>query len=474
MSEQHSILAQAILEAAGEDNILRTDSCLTRLRMDVKDVSKVDLTALRKHPAVYGLHVSGDQVQLILGEEADLVCSALNGLMETKQSPEDSSERKDQSLPDTRREQDENRNLSRTDSSRNREESEKSGGVLSTIKKAGRNFMHCLAGVMLPLLPVLIGAGLLNALLAVINETPGIDTGSEVLQILASAASLPETILPILSAWSAARYFSASEPMSVFLACLMMALSDESAWSGQIIPSIAIAFILSRLEQSLSGMKEVPGKNMIRPLVILLVMIPVVTGVIMPAAELVLRAVRVLLAELISHSRLLFSVLRGALHNYMIIGGIHYALSPIVLTQLAETGKDTFFGSSTFAAVFGLCGALRAVVITSKNPKERSQTAGSLISALLGASEPAVYGPFLDNRVVRMASISAGTLGGLLCGLLPMTSSAAAPTSLFSIALFAGDEFGTFLMMIALSYVTGLMLCLILLKTEKEEKEQSS
>ena len=50
-----------------KENILQAENCMTRLRLVLKDKSKLDLTALSQVSGVLGLHDAGDELQIILG-----------------------------------------------------------------------------------------------------------------------------------------------------------------------------------------------------------------------------------------------------------------------------------------------------------------------------------------------------------------------------------------------------------------------
>lgn len=64
----------------GEENITNIDACITRLRVNVKDVSKVDNAALKKIGAVDVL-VMGNAIQAVFGAKAILYKNAIQELM---------------------------------------------------------------------------------------------------------------------------------------------------------------------------------------------------------------------------------------------------------------------------------------------------------------------------------------------------------------------------------------------------------
>ena len=59
-----------LLHLVGKENITNLDACITRLRVSVADVSKVDQAGLKKLGAA-GVVVAGSGVQAIFGTKSD-------------------------------------------------------------------------------------------------------------------------------------------------------------------------------------------------------------------------------------------------------------------------------------------------------------------------------------------------------------------------------------------------------------------
>lgn len=67
---EHFMAEQLVLAFGGKDNISNLDACITRLRVTVKDIAKVDQAKL-KHLGAAGVVVSGNGVQAIFGTKSD-------------------------------------------------------------------------------------------------------------------------------------------------------------------------------------------------------------------------------------------------------------------------------------------------------------------------------------------------------------------------------------------------------------------
>ena len=64
----------------GADNIVEMEACITRLRTEVEDPSKVDEKAL-KAAGAHGVVSSGKIVQVVVGPEADNIAEDIEDLM---------------------------------------------------------------------------------------------------------------------------------------------------------------------------------------------------------------------------------------------------------------------------------------------------------------------------------------------------------------------------------------------------------
>jgi PTS system N-acetylglucosamine-specific IIB component len=72
--------AQQIVDGLGGlDNIVEVEPCITRLRTEVEDPELVDQAAL-KAAGAYGVVVSGNVVQVVVGPEADTLASDIEDM----------------------------------------------------------------------------------------------------------------------------------------------------------------------------------------------------------------------------------------------------------------------------------------------------------------------------------------------------------------------------------------------------------
>ena len=71
--------ADILAGLGGAANVVEVEGCITRLRTEVKDPSKVDEAALRQ--LAHGVVVSGTAVQVVVGPEADMIADDIDDLL---------------------------------------------------------------------------------------------------------------------------------------------------------------------------------------------------------------------------------------------------------------------------------------------------------------------------------------------------------------------------------------------------------
>lgn len=71
---------QILAGLGGADNVVEIEACITRLRTEVDDPSKVDDAALKRAGA-HGVVKSGSVVQVVVGPEADTLAEDIEDLM---------------------------------------------------------------------------------------------------------------------------------------------------------------------------------------------------------------------------------------------------------------------------------------------------------------------------------------------------------------------------------------------------------
>ena len=128
--------------------------------------------------------------------------------------------------------------------------------------------------------------------------------------------------------------------------------------------------------------------------------------------------------------------INALLFPLMVLTGTHNASIPLIIQMFATQGFDPIFLVSGLAANIAEAGAAAAVGVKTKNTDLKSTAMSSAVSAMLGITEPALYGVNLRMKRPFIGVLAGAFLGGCFCGLIGLQAPAFATPSLITCALF--------------------------------------
>ena len=425
----HKKAAQDILQEVGPDNIIAAAHCATRLRLVIKDESKIDQKGLDNDPAVKGTFRVNGQFQIIIGPgDVDKVYAHLiqeTGLKEV--TPDD---------------------LKKVSANGG-----KTNPFMALIK--------VLSDIFVPLIPALVAGGLLMALnnvlvsqglfgaKSLVQMYPGIKGLADMINTFASA---PFAFLPILLGFSATRRFGGNAYLGATMGMIMVmpalvngynvsaAMSAgtmtywnifgwhiaQAGYQGQVLPVLAVAFILAVVEKWLHKRMPATLDFIFTPMITIIFTAFITFAFVGPVLRVVGDGLTNGIVYLYNASGAVGSTIFGLVYSPIVITGLHQSFPAIetqLLANIAKTGGDLFFPIASMAnAAQGA--ATLAVFFLTKNAKEKGLATSSGISALLGITEPAIFGVNLKKRYPFFAGMIGSAVGCLIVGLFGIRSSA--------------------------------------------------
>ncbi|MFG6444145.1 beta-glucoside-specific PTS transporter subunit IIABC [Microbacterium sp. P06] len=388
--------AEAILAGVGgAENVESVYHCITRLRFSLKDNAKADETALKAVPTVVGVNDAGGQYQVVIGDRVSEVFEAV-----VAREPRLGSE-----------------------------------PAASTEKKARGNpvqrFFDFIGGVFAPILPAIAGAGLLKGILALLSFAGWIDVTSGTYLVLSAIADAAFYFLPVLVAMTAARKLGANQYVAVAMAgvlvypALITALGSGEAidflgapvtavtYSYSVIPVLLGVYLMSWVERGLNRVIPRIIRLMVVPLITLVVVTPITLLLLGPIGTFVGNGISGGITWGLSNGGPIAGAIIGALLPLIIMTGMHYALVPFILTNLAQTGVDKFL-PLTYVQTFATAGAALGVAIRAKSKTLTSLAYSTSFTALMGVTEPALYGLVVPLRRPLYATMIGGAVGGAI------------------------------------------------------------
>jgi len=422
-------LAKNVLDlVGGEQNISGLTHCATRLRFVLKDDNKADLKALDQLEGVLKAQNSGGQIQVVIGAKVDAVYSEVRNL--TSDHIGELSESTD-SGPKKRR--------------------NPVNVVLETI-----------AGIFTPVLPALVGCGMIKCLATVITAM-GYLEGSGFLTIINMIGDCIFYFMPFFLAVSAANRFKTNPYLAVALAAGLMHPTILNAaaqiaetgvnsidflgmpillmkYSSSVIPIILAVWIMSYVYPIVNRVIPKFLQVLLTPMIVLFIMIPVELIVLGPVGSYIGDWLTNGINSLFSTAGVLAGAILGFFKPIMVMFGMHYAIMPIQVQQVATLGATVLLPTA-LAANLAQAGAAFGVFVLTKSKTMKSAAASSGFTALFGITEPAIYGVTLKYKRPFFAGCLAGGLVGGFYSLVHTTANAISLPGVLAIGTYTSDRY---------------------------------
>ena len=424
--------AQEILDAVGgPGNITHFTHCATRLRFELNDASIVDKDRVEAIDGVLGaVPQSGDRYQIVIGGAVQSVFNEINNLPSMKSGAAASND-------DVK--------------------------AAARAKARGKNaivdaFFEYLSDSFRPLLPVLLGASLILAFLAVLEAFGVVDTHASVIPAwLGYVNSMWRAVfyfLPAMVAYNASKkldidpwvgtavILSLLTPNFIGLSnassftettCTTTALGSEqcvtqigslplqlSDYGGQVFVPLLMVPILALLYK---GLKKIIPSNVqmvFVPFISFIIIMPLTAFLIGPLSIWIGNGLGGGLAWLNGHAPVLFAIIIPIIYPFLVPLGLHWPLNALQLANIAATGSDFIqgpMGAWNFAC-FGATAGVLFLSIRDRDTDMRQTASGALAAGLFGGiSEPSLYGIHLRFKRIYPLMLTGCVVGGLVIGI---------------------------------------------------------
>ncbi|MBL1055412.1 sucrose-specific PTS transporter subunit IIBC [Ligilactobacillus agilis] len=406
-------VASQVIEAVGRDNMVAAAHCATRLRLVLKDDQKIDQAALDNNADVKGTFKTNGQYQIIIGPgDVNFVYDEL--IKQTGLSEASTEDLKQIAAGN-----------------------QKFNPVMAFIK--------LLSDIFVPIIPALVAGGLLMALnnfltsaglfgpKALVETYPAIKGLSSMIQVMSAA---PFIFMPVLVGISAAKRFGANQFLGAAVGMIMTTpgLIEGKYWNifglhvsqtnyyYQVIPVLAAVYILSVLEKWLH--KKLPDAVdfTFTPLISLMVTGFLTFVIVGPVMRGLSDAITNGIVWLYDTLGFVGTGVFGLLYSPIVLTGLHQAF-PAIETQLitAFTQNHTGYGDFIFVvasmANVAQGAACFAVFMLTKNKKMKGLSSSATVSALLGITEPALFGVNLKLRFPFFCALIGSGIASAIAGL---------------------------------------------------------
>lgn len=406
----------------GASNVGKLTHCATRLRFELNDISKAKVSEIEKLPGVISVVNKGGQFQVVIGNEVQTAYrSILNKLGNNVNDKKETEGKK-----------------------------EKQGFISSFISVISTTFT--------PMIPAITGAGMIKALLAILTLTGLLTSESHTYILLDTIADAAFFFMPMLLAYGAALKFECSPILAITIAGALlhpnlgslMASGDSISfmglpvrltdYAGSVIPIIITVWAMSYIEKFAEKVSPSIIKFFTKPLLILLITAPLALIVIGPVGTYLNDLVAASAEFINSKASWLIPFLMGALQPLLVVTGTAWAMTPIATMQLTNNGAEMINGPGMLASNIAQGAATLCVAVKSKNKSLKQLAASSGITAVLGITEPSLYGVTLRLKKPLIAAMIGGGCAGIYAGISGLVRYAFVSPGLAGLAAFIGEN----------------------------------
>jgi PTS system sucrose-specific IIC component len=462
---KHREVAERIAKALGENNLIAATHCATRLRLVVKDTKQIDQISLDEDPDLKGTFKANGQYQIIVGPgDVNVVYKELitiTGVGEaTKEELKEVTEKKE------------------------------TNPVMKLVK--------LLSDIFVPLIPALVAGGLLMALnnvltgqglfgpQSIVEMVPGIQGFADIVNLMASA---PFAFLPILIGFSATKRFGGN-PYLGAAAGMMLVMPNlvngygvaealatgqmpywdvfglqiaQAGYQGQVLPVIGVAWILATLEKFFHKHLNNAIDFTFTPLLSVIITGFVTFAFVGPLLRGVSNQLTDGLLWLIDTLGGVGYGLFGLGYSAVVLTGLHQSFPAIetqLLADIAKTGGSFLFPIASAANVAQGAACL-AIFFISKNQKQKGLASSASFSAMLGITEPAMFGINLKLKFPFFIALVAAGIGAAFMGFTGVRNVSLGPAGLIGFIAIAPKSIPMFMVGILISFILAFVATMI-------------
>lgn len=429
------LAAKIIANVGGEQNISILTHCATRLRFNLKDNSKADLEALKKLDGVLTAQIKSGQLQVVIGAKVNAIFDEVSAQV----------------------------HITEGDATVTEPPKNKVSAVIETI-----------SGIFAPTLSVLIGCGMFKAIVSLITGLELLPSDNDFVTLLSMIGDLIFYFFPFFLAVSAAKKFRVSEYMALALAAAYMyptiingaAAAEETgvaglnilgitipyiSYSSTVIPIILSVWVLSLIYKRIDRLVPDFLKILLTSMIVLFIMVPVELIILGPIGSYAGTYIAQFMDWFYSIGGFVAAALLGGTRSLLTMMGMHYALAPLQIQQIAETGISTLLVSA-LTANFAQGGSAFGAFVALKDKQMKSVAASASLSAVLGITEPAMYGVNLKYKRPFGIAMASSAVAAAFLSFFHAGAMAYAPPGIFTIITYTADSFVFIILGAALSF----------------------
>ncbi|QDQ03852.1 sucrose-specific PTS transporter subunit IIBC [Bacillus sp. BD59S] len=395
------IATQVLQNIGGKENIIRATHCATRLRLVLKDETKINAVEIENIDGVKGAFATSEQYQIIFGTGVvNKVYDEFSKLI----------------------------GMAELDSPVSNDIPKKKMNPFARLAKT-------LSNIFVPIIPAIVASGLLMGLLGMLKAFKLVPGDHSLIQLLDMFSSAAFIILPILIGVSAAKEFGGNIFLGAVVGGILTHPSLTNPWTlsnakpnvlhflgmdidmvgyqGTVLPILLCVYVMSTIEKELR--KRVPNSLdlLVTPFLTIIITGFLSLIIIGPIGYKIGDGITYLLNTIYQFAGPVAGLIFGGLYSTIVLTGLHHSFHAIEAGLLAN--KD--IGVNFLLPIWSMAnvaqgGATLAVYFKTKNKKTKEIAIPAAASAFLGITEPAIFGVNLKLGKPFIAAAIGGSIGG--------------------------------------------------------------
>jgi PTS system beta-glucosides-specific IIC component len=439
------LAAKIVRFVGGTDNIERASHCMTRLRLNLRDNDKIQLEQIKAISGILGAQIQNHQLQIIIGPQVNSLYTEFAAMIGSTNAQDDTQ----------------------TDTQ----------GKKSIVSK----LLDVLSGIFLPVIPAIAGAGMIKAIIALLKAMGLVAGNSSTFQLFNMMADCVFYFLPFFLAVSSAKIFKTNTTLSVAIAAALLhptllnlvtagKLTSVSFfglpvrlvnYTYSVIPIVLGVWVMSYVYRFVD--KHMPNvmKVIFTPTVVLLVMVPLELVVLGPLGNYAGLLLTSFITFLFSLNGFIAGFVMSFIRPITVMTGMHQGFTPVIFQNLAQLHYDMLL-PTMFMSTMAQFGATAAIYFKTKKSEEKSLVVSASFSAIMGITEPALYGVLIRYKKAFLAACLGGALGGGYISMRGFHLLSFASSSIVSLPLYFQSNVPDVLIAMAISIIASFALTLVL------------
>ncbi len=390
----YSKLGQDILrEVGGQDNLVNYSRCATRLRLVLKEMPENAVENVKRLTGVITVVLSGGQFQVVIGTHVSDVYDALAAHVDSGKM-----------------------------------------AVGQPKKRVLDEVIATMSAVFAPIIYILAAAGILQGLLILAKLFWPAFAAMGTFTVLNFISWTPFAFLPVFIGLTAARHFKCNEFIALLCCCALInpdwaAIAAQIAggetitflqlplaktvYTSSVLPPLFLVWMLSYVDRWVSRKLPEVVSPLFTPLICVVVMVPFTLILIGPLTSGLATTIATAYNWLSETAPALAAAIIGGIWQVIVIFGVHWGVTPVVVANFDMYGRDSFQAFQTMA-VLGQMAAAFAVALRTRQKSFRTVALSAGVTGIFGITEPAIYGVTLRLKTPFICGCIAGAVGAVV------------------------------------------------------------